>query len=140
MNESQNIVQEYIQAWSNHDIQKIRQLLHPQYSSTSIDGRRREGIEAGVEIATMYMNAFPDMKIDVKNIYSMGDVAIAEYISRGTQSGEFLDIHPTGKQVSVPVCEVIETRDGKIFSERDYFDAGLVMQQLGVQSKPQSQA
>jgi steroid delta-isomerase-like uncharacterized protein len=140
MNDSRTIVQEYIQAWSNHDIQKVRQLLHPQYSSLSIDGKRREGVEEGIEIATMYMNAFPDLKIDLKNIYSVGDIAVAEYVSQGTQQGEFLNINPTGKQVSIPVCEVIECRDGKIYSERDYFDSALIMQQLGVQTGNQQQA
>ena len=140
MNDSQNIVQEYINAWSNHDVQKIRQLLHPQYSSMSIDGKQHQGVEEGVRSASMYLNAFPDLKIDLRNIFAVGDVAVIEYVSRGTQKGEFLDIDPTNRQISIPVCEVIECRDGKIYSERDYFDAGLIMQQLGVKSGIQGQA
>jgi steroid delta-isomerase-like uncharacterized protein len=139
MNDSKTLVQEYIKAYSDHDIQKIRQLLHPQYTSTGIDGKQHKGIEEGVQIASMYLNAFPDMKIDLQNILSIGDVAVVEYVSKGTQKGEFLDIDPTNKQVNIPVCEVIECRDGKIYSERDYFDAGLIMQQLGGRSGIQDQ-
>ncbi len=37
-------------------------------------------------------------------------------------------IHDTGRKVTVPICDVIEVRDGKVYAEREYFD----MQQLGV--------
>lgn len=140
MNDSLNIVKQYVQAYSDHDIQKIRQLLHSNYSSASNSGQRHEGIEAGINTASMYLSAFPDMKLDIKNIYSVGDVIVAEFISRGTQKGQYLGIAPTGRQVSIPICDVIECRDGKIYSERDYFDSSLILQQLGVKTGTQGQA
>lgn len=140
MNDSLNIVKQYVQAYSDHDIQKIRQLLNSNYSSASNSGQRHEGIEAGINTASMYLSAFPDMKLDIKNIYSVGDVIVAEFISRGTQKGQYLGIAPTGRQVSIPICDVIECRDGKIYSERDYFDSSLILQQLGVKTGTQGQA
>lgn len=140
MNNSENIMREYQQAFSDHDIQKVRQLLHPQYSHTGSDGQRREGIEAGIEIASMYMNAFPDLNIDIKTVYSMGDVVVSEFIAQGTQKGKIMDINPTNRRVNIPVCDIIEVRDGKIYSEREYYDVANMMQQLGVQSGQTAQA
>lgn len=131
MNESENILRQYMQAMSSHNVEKIRTLLHPQYTYTGSDGKRMEGVEAGIAVATMYMNAFPDMQLEVKNILGMGDIAIAEFIGRGTHKGEIMDIAPTGRQIAIPVCDVVEVRDGKIFAEREYFDAVTMRQQLG---------
>ena len=41
---------------------------------------------------------------------------------------ELMGFAPTGRKVTVPICDVIEVRDGKVYAEREYFD----MQQLGV--------
>ena len=87
----------------------------------------------------MYMNAFPDMKLEIKNTYSTGDIVVNEFIAKGTQKGRFMDIAPTNRPVSVPVCDVLECRDGKIFAEREYSDTGLILHQLGVQH-PKAQA
>jgi len=135
MVDSANIVKQYVEAMNSHNIDKIRQLLHPQYSYTGSDGKRQEGIEAGINVTTMYMNAFPDLKLDVKHSYATGDIVVTEFIAKGTQKGRFMEIAPTGRQVAVPVCEVVECRDGKIWSERDYFDTNIMMEQLGIQSR-----
>ena len=135
MNDSANIMRQYVEAMNGHDIDKIRQLFHPQYSYTGGDGKKHEGIEAGINVATLYMNAFPDMKLEVKNSFAAGDVCITEFIGRGTQKGRFLDVAPTGRQVIIPVCDVVECRDGKIWAEREYSDTNNLLQQLGVQPK-----
>jgi predicted ester cyclase len=66
------------------------------------------------------------------------DTAVTELVARGTHRGEFLGIAPTGRRVEIPVCNVVEVQGGKILAERDYFDTGLVLQQLGVAAGPAS--
>ena len=84
MIDSTQVVKQYVEAMNGHNIEKIRQLLHPKYSYTGGDGKRQEGIEAGINVATMYMNAFPDMKLEVKNTITTGDLVVTEFIARGT--------------------------------------------------------
>ncbi len=135
MKDSKTIMQQYVDAMSAHNINRVRELLHSKYSYTSSDGKKQEGIQAGIDIATMYMNAFPDLELDVKNIYTVGNVVVAEFICQGTQKGKIMDIAPTGRKIELPVCDIVEVRDGKIYAEREYFDAAAMMHQLGVQSK-----
>ena len=84
----------------------------------------------------MFATAFPDGKIDVQSIHATGNVAIVEFIGRGTHNGDLMGIAPTGRQISIPVCEVYELRDGKIYAERQYMDMMHMMQQLGVAPAP----
>jgi hypothetical protein len=69
---------------NGHNIEKIRQLLHPKYSYTGGDGKRQEDIEAGINLATIYMSAFPDRRIEVKNTLTTSDTVVTEFIARGT--------------------------------------------------------
>jgi steroid delta-isomerase-like uncharacterized protein len=135
MIDSASVMKQYLEAMHGHDIDKIRLLLHPKYSYTGGDGKRQEGIDAGINVATMYMNAFPDMKLEVKNTFTTGDIVVTEFIAKGTQKGRFMDVAPTNRQVAVPVCDVVECRDGKIFAEREYSDTNIIWQQLGIQPK-----
>lgn len=137
MTQPETIAREYFDSWNKRDFTRIRQLLHPDYSYTGGDGRLQKGPDAGVRMAQMWASALPDGKIDVRHIFAAGkDAAVTEFIGRGTQTGQLLDIAPTGRQLTVPVCNVIEIRDGKVFAEREYMDMLHVLQQLGVARVP----
>jgi predicted ester cyclase len=135
MTNSESIAKQFFQAFNDHDPEKERQLLHPQFSYTVSDGTRIEGVQETIDIDTMYLNAFPDMRMETKNIVSSGDVVVTEFLVHGTQRGRYMDIEPTNRMVSFLLCNVLEVRDNKVFSVREYFDSVTLMRQLGVQPK-----
>ncbi len=133
MPDAASIARELIEAWNRRDFARYRELLHPGYSYTGGDGQQQNGPEAGMAVAQMFATAFPDGRIDVQRIHAAGEnVAVAEFIGRGTHKGELMGIAPTGRNVAVPICNVIEVRDGKVYAEREYMDMMYMMQQLGV--------
>jgi steroid delta-isomerase-like uncharacterized protein len=90
---------------------------------------RRIGDGLGA-VAHAYTRAFPDLRIEVKYVRVSGDTSIAEFAASGTHRGGLEGVAPTGKRVSMPVCNVIELREGKLYREREYFDVLSLMQQL----------
>jgi steroid delta-isomerase-like uncharacterized protein len=58
-------------------------------------------------------------------------IAVAETTWRGTHSGAFLGVAPTGRSIAVPVILVAELRDGLMSGERIYWDRATVLEQLG---------
>jgi len=133
MKDLKSVVEQYLDAIIRHDFGKIRQMVHQQYSYTAGNGQRQEGPSASVAVAEMYTSAFPDMKLDIKQMYSAGDIVVTEFIASGTHRGELMGIEPTNHKASIPVCNVTEFRDGLIYAEHQYFDALFLMQQLGVE-------
>ena len=123
-------------AWNRRDFDKMRSLMHPDYSYTGGDGQPQKGQDAGIAINRMFATAFPDGRIDVVRVHETGDTAIVEFVGRGTHKGDLMGIAPTGKTVAIPVCDVLEIRDGKIYSEREYMDMMTIMVQLGVATAP----
>jgi len=138
MSDAASIAREYNDVWNRRDWARWRELVHPEYTYTGGDGQVRKGPEAGLAISQMFATAFPDGKIEIQKITATGDTAIVEFIGRGTHTGDLMGIAPTGRQVSIPVCEVYELRDGKIYAERQYMDMLVMMQQLGVAPVPAS--
>jgi len=136
MSDPATIAREYREAWNRRDFARYREMLHPEYSYTSGDGQRQNGPEAGMAVAQMFASAFPDGREEIKRIHAAGDVAIVEFTGSGTHQGDLMGIAPTGRKVTIPVCIVIEVRDGKIYAEREYFDSAFMMQQLGVMPAP----
>jgi steroid delta-isomerase-like uncharacterized protein len=123
-------------AWNKRDFAKMRELHHPEYSYTGGDGQEQKGSDAGMAVAQMFASAFPDGRIDVVNIKETGDTAIVEFVGRGTHKGELMGVAPTGKTLALPVCLILEVRDGKIYREREYMDIMTMMTQLGVMPAP----
>jgi len=136
MSDVASIAREYSDAWNRRDWARWRELFHPQYTYTGGDGQLQKGPEAGMAVGQMFATAFPDGKIDVQKITVAGDTAIVEFTGRGTHTGDLMGIAPTGRQISIPVCDILEIRDGKIIAEREYMDMLHMMQQLGVAPAP----
>jgi steroid delta-isomerase-like uncharacterized protein len=123
-------------AWNKRDFARMRDLMHPEYSYTGGDGQEQKSPDAGLAVAHMFADAFPDGRIDIVSIKEAGDTAIVEFIGRGTHKGQLMELAPTGKTMALPVCNVIEVRDGKIYREREYMDMMTMMTQLGAIPAP----
>ena len=132
MGSAAEIAREYLENWNRRDWRAYRELLDDQYTYTGGDGETQRGPEAGLAVGQMFANAFPDGRIEVRQIHSAGDTAIVEFTGSGTHSGDLMGIAPTGRRISMPVCNVVTTRAGKIVSEREYMDMAHLMRQLGV--------
>ncbi len=136
MTDLARIARQYLEAAARRDFDTCRRLFHPKYSYTGGDGQRQEGQEAGIAVADMYTTAFPDVKLAIKQTHTTGDVVIVEFVASGTHRGKLMDIAPTGRKMCIPVCLVLEIRDGKIYAEREYLDMAHLMQQLRVTCTP----
>ena len=133
MKDLRSMVEQMMDAVPRRDFGTIRQMLHPEYSFTTGDGQRQEGIEAGIAVLETYTNAFPDMRLEIKQMNLAGNIVTTEFVCHGTHKGELFGIAPTNRQVKIPVCNIVEFRDGKVFAQREYFDTMFLMQQLGVE-------
>jgi len=127
-----NIAEEYFEAWNQRNFVRLRQLFHPQYSYTGGDGRVQAGPDAGLAVAEVFAVAFPDGRLDIQRIHHVSDdLVVTELVGRGTQDGDLMGVAPTGRQVTVPICNVIEVRDDQIYAEREYMDMLHLFGQLG---------
>lgn len=133
MDNPKQIVEQFMEAVTNHDYPKIQEMLHEDYTYESSDGQRVEGIDGGMARYEMLTAAFPDLHMDIRNMYVDGNTVISEFINHGTHQGEINGIMPTWHPIALPSCNIIEIKDGKIYADRDYYDNAFMMHQLGVE-------
>lgn len=83
-----------------------------------------------------FKGAFPDMRLHYKNVVANGNKVAVEFTATGTHTGNLYTpagiVLPTGKSISLSVCEVQTWENGKLKSIRNYQDAGALMRQLGL--------
>ena len=93
----------------------------------------REGLKAFVGA---FHAAFPDGHLSIDQMIAEGDTVATRLTFRGTHTGDFLGIAPTGKQVAVPALDMARYADGKLVEHWGGPDQMSLMQQLGVVPMP----
>ncbi len=81
----------------------------------------------------MLFVSFPDLRLDVDDLIVGDDKAVARVTASGTHQGEFMGVPATGKQVSMPLIDIMRfDDDGLICEHWGVADLLSLMQQLGV--------
>jgi steroid delta-isomerase-like uncharacterized protein len=131
MSDLAKTARDYLETWNKRDWEKYKSFMHPQYSYTGGDGNRMDGPDSGVAVGQMFATAFPDGRINFKQIHASDNTVVVEFTGEGTHTGDFAGVPASGRKINILVCDVIEFRDGKIIAEREYIDMLSMMQQIG---------
>lgn len=91
------------------------------------------GPEGVKHVFGMFRSAFPDFHATVEDMISEGDRVVTRLTMHGTHKGEFMGIPATGKEINVPVIDIIRLSRGKAVERWGVEDIMGMMQQLGVQ-------
>ena len=90
------------------------------------------GLEANQEFNASLFQGFPDIQQTIKDIVAEGDRVVFRATLKGTHTGEFMKIPPTGKRVSVNGSfNLLRISQGKIAEWWYELNLLEVMTQLG---------
>ena len=85
------------------------------------------------EFFRMQRAAFPDMRMDVEDVFASGQKAVARVKYTGTNRGDFMGMPATGKTVDVQLIDMFAFGDDGLVREHwGVIDLMAMMQQLGV--------
>lgn len=88
--------------------------------------------DGAVLFLTALRAAFPNLHMHIREMIAEGDKVSVLLTMSGTHQGDFLGIAATGKQIKVPVSDLMRIADGKIAEHWGVTDNGAMMEQLGV--------
>ena len=137
MADNETLARELYEAWNNRDWQASIDAMASGGTVTVMGtGETFEGADGVQHYNTMWADAFPDGRITIDHVCSAGDCVVVEFTGRGTHTGTLTtsmgSIPATGRSVTLHFCDVLEFSDGKVKQQRNYFDTGSLMAQLGV--------
>ena len=88
----------------------------------------REGVK---QFFGMAIEAFDGFRMDVEDLMAEGDKCTARVTMRGTHVGEFMGVPASGKEIEVPVIDIIRVNGGKMTEHWGVLDSMALMQQIG---------
>ena len=123
-------------AWDEVFNQKKLAVVDELWSSDYIyhgpQGQEFRGTESLKQLLSHYLEAFPDLHIEVEDLIAEGDKVVSRVISRGTHKGELQGIAPTGKEVTTTIILITRLEGGKFAEDWESRDDLGMLQQLGV--------
>jgi predicted ester cyclase len=127
-------------AFNAHDIDGFAESFTEDAVLTAPGGVRAEGRAACLGFFGVWLEAFPDARVEVDRVIVAEDGAVEEGTFAGTHTGVLRtpqgDIPPTGRAVSVRYMQALRYRDGRFFSWHLIYDRLGLTEQLGLVPEP----
>jgi predicted ester cyclase len=117
-------------AFGEGDLSIADELISPEYvhHDASVPIRGPEGFK---QLVGMFKGAFPDLRVDVRDVFSDGDRVGSRGVITGTQRGEFMGVPPTDRPVSFAYQDLWRVESGRFVETWVRMDTMAMMQQLG---------
>jgi steroid delta-isomerase-like uncharacterized protein len=127
------VFERYADAWNRHDAAGIVAMFAD--GGTYMDPAS-SGPLTGAAIGTYaesLWNSFPDLSFETVSLtHSDQGLVSAEWLLKGTNTGHFQGLPPTGLRVNLAGADVARIEGEKIVSLQGYFDAGAIPRALGM--------
>jgi steroid delta-isomerase-like uncharacterized protein len=131
--DQERAIVEHWAAWSAHDMDRVLTL----FTESSIYEDVTMGVvnRGAAELRTFgegFFSGFPDVTFEVRSSFANGASGGAEWVMRGTHTGNLPGMPATGKRVEVRGASVLEFAGDKIQRCSDYWDMATFLKQLGL--------
>ncbi len=130
--ESKVIVGRYFEAVNQHNLDALDEIFAADYIDHAAPPDQPPGPEGLKQFFAMMESGFPDFRVTLEDTIAEGDSVAVRFTFHGTHQGEFMDIPPTGKPVTMSGIDIMRIKDGKITELWGQEDMLGMMQQLGV--------
>ena len=82
------------------------------------------------------MQAFPDLERTIDDLFAADDKVVLRWSARGTHTGDFNGMPPTGREATSSGITIFRVEDGRIVEEWAESDMLGLLQQLGAIPSP----
>jgi steroid delta-isomerase-like uncharacterized protein len=134
--ENKAIIRRYREAHNMNNLNELDAIVANDVISHNALPGLPPGLEGGKMAHQAFLASFPDIQAKTEHMVAEGDKVIEWYTARGTHTGAFMGISPTGKKFEIPSVVVYRLANGKIAETWGLNDGQGLMQQLGVLPMP----
>ncbi|MEW1953618.1 ester cyclase [Terrabacter sp. NPDC080008] len=139
MADNATLARRLLEAFNERNFDELAEATAPDGTITIVgSGDTFKGPDGSRAYNTMWADGFPDGKVTIDRLIESGNYVVVEFTGRGTHTGTLAtsmgEIPATGRSMTLQLCHVMEFKDGKVQSQKAYFDTGSMMAQLGLTS------
>jgi steroid delta-isomerase-like uncharacterized protein len=130
--------------WRGGNTSVLDQLLASDATNHELSKEPVSGRNAYKEWATGFRQVtargYPDLDIALDAIVAEGDLVVKRWTFRGTHTGDYMGLPPSGKKVVMAGSTMYRIQGGQVRESWWNYDALGMMQQLGIIPAPAEQA
>jgi steroid delta-isomerase-like uncharacterized protein len=130
------LIQRLLKLMESGDLNTVDQVIAPNWVNHDPSLPPLQGYEGFKQLTMLFRTAFPGFQTEIEDILAEGDKVSARIRLRGTNSGSFQGMPPTGKAVDVKATGIFRVVDGKVTDNWVNMDMLGLLQQLGVVPAP----
>jgi steroid delta-isomerase-like uncharacterized protein len=125
------LVQDWARLLSPHQLDSLLQLFTDDviYEDVTL-GAVNVGKQALRAFAENFLLVFPDVTLELSSTFTTTTHGGAEWVMRGTQTGDLPELPATGKRMALRGVSMFEFTEGKIRRVSDYWDRASLLAQL----------
>ena len=129
-----NVLRHFNEALNQGHLHTIEEIYAPEYVlHAPVSNGDTRGHDQLKERVVTFRTGFPDIHFSVDQMIAEGNSVSARYTFRGTHTGQFGPLAPTGKWIEVPGIIVFRFDEKGLMHEGwSCFDSMDMMQQLGL--------
>ena len=133
------VARTFHQAWAERNPERGAAVIADDCEFVDVPrGEIHRGPEGYRHDYERWRTAFPDGTVEITNVIAEGDWVVVEFTNSGTNTGLLRtaigDFPPTNRKIEVPYCSIMQIKNGKVISGRDYYDVSTILRQLGLVS------
>jgi predicted ester cyclase len=134
--ESRAVAERGLKAFNAHDMEALARDSAPDIEATAPGDIKLKGPQAVKEYNQNFVTAFPDARVEAKNIFTAGNTVIVEGVFTGTHGGTLKtpmgDVPATGRKVRGEYIQILEVDRGLVKRDNLLYDQVQLMTQLGM--------
>jgi predicted ester cyclase len=135
--EPKTVVRRFVDQYqTGADERAFAELLHPDV----LDHSRPPGIAPGADGVRQQFDgfraAFDGFRAEILDQIAEGDKVVTRKVFRGSHSGSFNGVEPTGAEVEIHVIDIVRVQDGRIVEHWNCVDRLGLLGQLGALPVP----
>jgi steroid delta-isomerase-like uncharacterized protein len=132
----------YDQLWNKGNYAAAPELLHPDHFDHSLPPipGLQQGPDGVVQLMETFRAGFPDLEMSVEMVIREGDFVGEVLTLRGTHTGTFAGIPPTGKPIEIRSVNICRIEDGLVRERWGASDDLGLLRQIGVLPSPGTRA
>src|SRR5260370_4604741 len=138
--EAKAVVERTLRAWKGHELEAVARDAAPEIELTSAGDIKVKGPQAAKEYNHNWVKAFPDARVEAKQIFSQGNTVIVEGVFTGTHDGTLKtpmgDVPATGRKVKGDFIQIFEVDRGLVRRNHLMFDQVQLIPHLGMPPPP----
>jgi steroid delta-isomerase-like uncharacterized protein len=128
------IVLRNFRAFDSGDLRTLKETTAPGFVDHNPLEGQLPGVKGTIQASEIYRTAFPDAKILVEDAIAQADKVVVRWSGHASHKGPFLDVPPTGKQVTLQGITIFRVEKGRVAEQWGELNLLGILGQLGAVS------